>query len=105
MNVDAGQLGQYGALGVATALLLWMTRALFARQLRHLDAAQKFQEEQTKVMQALHSEVQELRSDVRDNHQDLLERLEMRRTPVHGMRAQGSQPRVVVPPPKGRNER
>lgn len=96
-------LGQYGAVGLILAALLAfglrMTRRLFDRQLTLLDAAQQFQEAQTKVMLQLHHEVQELRSDVRDNHQDLLERLEMRRTPIHGMRL--PQPA----PGKGRNER
>lgn len=105
--MDGGlvQLGQYGAVGLILAALLAfglrMTRKLFDRQMALLDAAQQFQEAQTRVMQQLHHEVQELRSDVRDNHMDLLERLEMRRTPIHGMRAQPA----GGAPSKGRNER
>lgn len=110
MEGGLASLGQYGAVGLILAAVLAfglrMTRRLFERQMSLLDAAQKFQEEQTRVMSALHHEVVELRSDVRDNHLDLLERLEMRRTPVHGMRAQPSPTKVVVPQPaKGRNER
>jgi len=111
MEGGLASLGQYGAVGLILAAVLAfglrMTRRLFERQMSLLDAAQKFQEEQTRVMSALHHEVVELLRDVRDNHLDLLERLEMRRTPVHGMRtAQPSPTKVVASPTaKGRNDR
>lgn len=83
-------LGQYGAIGIVLAaclgLMLWMTRRLFERQLTHLDASTEFQKEQTKVLLIVQHELRELRKTVEDQHADMLERLEMRKTPVHGTR-------------------
>lgn len=85
-------LGQYGAVGIILAAILgmalWMSRALFTRLIEFFDSSHKFQTKQTEVMVSMQHEIKEVRETMKDQHVDLLERLEMRRTPVQGMRAQ-----------------
>lgn len=111
MNTALAQgLGQYGAIGLMLTVLLvtglLVFRRLFDRLLTQFDKQSIIQDAQIEVSKEMMAKLGLIENKVDtqmrhmdekqlQRHNDLLERLELRRTPIHG---------VPITPPKPRRQ-